>query len=54
MFGACNLLTGVVCLVIMPETKGRSLEEIDEAFHLKPSNASKETRKSRVLSFLPC
>ena len=32
LFGGSTLLTVVVCAVKMPETRGRSLEEIDEAF----------------------
>jgi len=31
-FASCNLLTVVVCLLFMPETRGKSLEEIDESF----------------------
>lgn len=32
LFGGCSLLTAVVCAMFMPETKGRSLDEIEEAF----------------------
>ncbi|KAI5250310.1 general substrate transporter [Aureobasidium subglaciale] len=32
MFGAASLLTVVVCATEMPETKGKTLEEIDKAF----------------------
>lgn len=32
LFGGCTLLTAVVCWLFMPETKGRSLDEIEEAF----------------------
>lgn len=32
LFGGCTLLTAVVCAVSMPETRGRSLEDVDEAF----------------------
>lgn len=32
LFGGCALLTAVVCAVFMPETQGRSLDEIEEAF----------------------
>lgn len=32
LFGAATAVTVVVCIVFMPETKGRSLESIDEAF----------------------
>lgn len=32
MFGACSLLTVVVCVVFQPETKGLSLEALDQGF----------------------
>lgn len=32
LFGGCTLLTALVCALFMPETKGRSLDEIEEAF----------------------
>ena len=32
LFGGCTLLTAAVCFFAMPETKGRSLDEIEEAF----------------------
>ncbi|KAL6231830.1 hypothetical protein BDW75DRAFT_233263 [Aspergillus navahoensis] len=32
VFGGCSLMTAVVCAVYMPETKGRSLDEIENAF----------------------
>ena len=32
LFGGCTLITALVCLVWMPETKGKSLEEIETAF----------------------
>lgn len=35
LFGGCNLVTAVVCVFAMPETKGRSLEEIEEVFRNK-------------------
>ncbi len=35
LFGGCTLLTAIVCLAFMPETKGRSLDEIEEAFRRK-------------------
>ncbi|KAF2085568.1 sugar transport protein [Saccharata proteae CBS 121410] len=31
-FGLCSLLTVVVCLITMPETRGKTLEEIDSSF----------------------
>ena len=35
LFGGCTLLTAMVCFVFMPETKGKSLNEIEEAFRRK-------------------
>lgn len=35
LFGGCALLTAFICAVFMPETKGRSLDEIEEAFKWK-------------------
>ncbi|KAF2638391.1 putative MFS sugar transporter [Massarina eburnea CBS 473.64] len=32
LFGGCTLLTAVVCFIWMPETKGKALDEISEAF----------------------
>ncbi|KAL3428686.1 general substrate transporter [Aspergillus tetrazonus] len=32
LFGGCSLITAVVCAIFMPETKGRSLDEIEDAF----------------------
>lgn len=32
LFGGCALLTAMVCFIFMPETKGKSLEEIERAF----------------------
>lgn len=32
LFGGCTLFTSVVCMFAMPETRGRSLEEIQESF----------------------
>ena len=32
LWAACLLLTAVVCAICMPETKGRSLDEIETAF----------------------
>lgn len=35
LFGGCLLLTAVVCFLYMPETRGRSLDEIEGSFHSK-------------------
>ena len=35
LFGGCTLLTAIICFIFMPETKGRSLEEIEDAFQRK-------------------
>ncbi|EJP66154.1 H(+)-myo-inositol cotransporter [Beauveria bassiana ARSEF 2860] len=33
LFGSCTMATALVCWVFMPETKGRTLAEIQESFH---------------------
>ncbi|KAI1645219.1 general substrate transporter [Daldinia loculata] len=45
LFGACALLTAAVCFVFMPETRGLSLSEIDQAF------ARQGTRVSALRGF---
>lgn len=35
LFGGCLLLTVAVCVFMMPETSGRSLEDIDASFGRK-------------------
>ena len=35
LFGGCLTLTAAVCWLFMPETRGRSLDEIEESFHYK-------------------
>jgi len=32
MFGGCLVITSVVCLIWMPETLGKSLQEVDEVW----------------------
>jgi hypothetical protein len=32
LFGGCTLITVLVCALFMPETKGKSLDEIEDAF----------------------
>ncbi|KAL4935370.1 hypothetical protein BDV06DRAFT_234367 [Aspergillus oleicola] len=39
LFGGCSLITAVVCTFYMPETKGRSLDEIEEAFRCKTTSS---------------
>ncbi|KAF2462449.1 putative transporter [Lineolata rhizophorae] len=39
LFGGCTLVTAVVCWVFMPETQGRSLDEIEEAFRSRMSES---------------
>ncbi|RAK91631.1 MFS general substrate transporter [Aspergillus costaricaensis CBS 115574] len=35
LFGGCTLITAFICALFMPETKGQSLDEIEEAFRSK-------------------
>ena len=37
LFAGCTLLTSIVCFIFMAETKGKSLDEIEEAFQRKTS-----------------
>lgn len=37
LFGGCTLLTAIVCIIWMPETKGKSLDEIETAFRRSTS-----------------
>jgi hypothetical protein len=32
LFGGCALATALVCMLVMPETRGKTLEEIEAAF----------------------
>ena len=36
LFGACSLLTTLVCVAYQPETRGASLEDVDDAFAHSP------------------
>ena len=47
LFGGCTLLTVIVCFIFMPETKGKSLNEIEEAFRLKASVSGSLSRAVR-------
>ena len=40
LFGGCSLLTAAVCFVFMPETRGLSLGEIDQAFKHRSGRTS--------------
>lgn len=35
LFGGCTFVTAIVCAISMPETKGKSLDEIENAFRRK-------------------
>ncbi|KAI5207499.1 general substrate transporter [Aureobasidium subglaciale] len=51
MFGAASLLTVVVCATEMPETKGKTLEEIDKAFEHSEEGQQTSVR-TRALKLL--
>lgn len=36
MFGACALITTVVCILFQPESRGVSLEGLDKIFEVSP------------------
>ena len=38
LFGGCTIITVIVCALFMPETKGKSLDEIEQAFRQKASH----------------
>ena len=40
LFGGCSLVTAIVCALCMPETKGKSLDEIEEAFRSRRTTGS--------------
>jgi sugar porter (SP) family MFS transporter len=52
MFGAASLLTVVVCATEMPETKGKTLEEIDGAFEHGEGEEQKTSVRMRVVRLL--
>ncbi|KAK6085732.1 MFS sugar transporter (H(+)-myo-inositol Co-transporter) [Seiridium cupressi] len=46
LFGGCTLLTALVCIVFMPETLGRNLDDIDLAFKARsPMEGLKRLRR---------
>ena len=49
LFGGCTLLTAMVCFMFMPETKGKSLNEIEEAFRRKASVSGGFTKALRKI-----
>jgi MFS family permease len=49
LFGSCMFLTAVVCWLFMPETRGKSLDEIDEAYHRSHVRGLKELVPGRAL-----
>ena len=49
LFGGCTLLTAIVCFAFMPETKGKSLNEIEEAFRHKSLVSESSTRATRTV-----
>jgi hypothetical protein len=52
LFGGCTLITAVVCWLFMPETKGKSLDEIEDAFRWK-TKTSVVTRFRKALHRTP-
>lgn len=49
LFGGCTLLTAIVCFIFMPETKGKSLNEIEAAFRRKASVSGSFTKAVRKI-----
>lgn len=39
LFGGCSIITVIICALYMPETKGKSLDEIEEAFRKTSSHS---------------
>ena len=52
MFGAASLLTVVVCATEMPETKGKTLEEIDKAFEDGDEEQQQNSVRMRAVRLL--
>ena len=56
LFGGCTLLTAIICAAFMPETKGKSLDEIDDVFRFRNSGSrslGRAMRKALGLFTLP-
>lgn len=49
LFGSTALLTVVVCTFWMPETRGRTLEDIDASFHAKRKLGNLELRSEGLM-----
>lgn len=47
LFGGCALLTAIVCAAFMPETRGKSLDEIEEVFRLRSAGSRNFGRSIR-------
>lgn len=45
LFGGCTLLTAIVCFIFMPETKGQSLDQIEDAFRRQTSKSRNSPRE---------
>lgn len=45
LFGGCLAFTAFVCWMFMPETRGRSLDEIEAAFHFHQTGHFKALRR---------
>ncbi|KAK3684059.1 general substrate transporter [Podospora appendiculata] len=57
LFGGCTFVTAVACWLFMPETRGKSLDEIDQAFRESQVSGLKErvtgVLRRRVKSRMP-
>lgn len=46
LFGSCTFITAAICWFFMPETRGRTLSEIQHAFHESHASELKDSAKS--------